>query len=353
MVRMLPQDRLRPGASRPTWILPVFLPHLGCPHRCVFCDQSVMAPNSPRPSPSELRERLDDSLRCAPGGGHKRRQIAFYGGSFTGMSASLQEDYLEAAREFLVRGEVDSLRVSTRPDGISRERLTFLADRGVETVEIGVQSLSDRVLQASRRGYAAGQVLEAIAAVQAAGLEVGAQIMAGLPGDTGADSMATAEALCEVRPDFARIYPLLVFRDTELARWVEQGRYRPWTVEAAVSLCSRMLERFEESSIPVVRIGVHDAGRLLGPAGAVRCGPAHPAFGFLVRADLFRRRALAALGSRPRARRPLRVSVHPHDRPLLSGYRGQNLVEITERVGAGGVTVREDPNCVRGRVVWG
>ena len=347
------QNRVPRGSPGPTWILPVFLPHLGCPHRCVYCNQFLMNRNEAPLPPAEIRRRLEDLLACRKNDRGRRRQIAFFGGNFTGIEAGLQSAYLEAARDFLDRGRVDSLRVSTRPDGISPERLSFLAGRGVETVEIGVQSLCDRVLQESRRGYTARQAVEAILAVKRAGLEAGAQIMVGLPGDTGASSMATVERLGEVRPDFVRIYPLMVFRDTELARWTEDGRYQPWELEAAVSLCSRMLEKLEEASIPVARIGLHLEEWTSGPGESVRAGPGHPAFGFLVRAELFRRRALAALTSLPAPGALVRVRVHPRDRPLLSGYRGQNLREICSSIGAGKMRVEEDDRCRRGWVEWG
>jgi len=267
------------------------------------------------------------------------------------VDAVLQREYLLAVRKFLARGWIDSVRVSARPDELNPERLAFLREHGVRTVEVGVQSLSDRVLEENRRGCTAAQALEAIRNVQAAGLEAGAQIMAGLPGDTGRECVATVDALCGVRPDFIRIYPLLVLRGTGLARRFLRGRYRPLDLAAAVALCAAMLARFRNASIPVVRIGLHHEEGLPGDRGGVLAGPVHPAFGFLVQAFLYRQallRVLAVQGEPVPG--GLCFRIHPGDRPLFSGHQRENLRMLQAITGTGNIKVVEDPQMPRGQV---
>ena len=145
----------------PPWIVPFFLAHVGCPHRCVFCNQYLIAETASPPSPVEVGEALRALWRSGSPEGGRRRQVAFYGGSFTRMPLDRQEAYLDACRPYVRQGWVDTIRVSTRPDQVSERQLTFLAERSVGTVELGVQSLSDRVLRASRRGHTGKEARDA------------------------------------------------------------------------------------------------------------------------------------------------------------------------------------------------
>ena len=266
------------------------------------------------------------------------------------MKPSLQREYLTVACNWLDRGLIDSIRVSARPDELSPERLAFLAEQGVATVEIGVQSLSNKVLESSRRGHTARVALDSIREAKRIGLEVGAQVMVGLPGDSGTGCMETARLLCRLRPHFVRIYALLVFRKTELAERMQKGRYRPLDLDRAVSLSARMLERFEKASIPVIRIGLQNEEGMEGPQGSVLAGPFHPAFGFLVRSRVFFQRVLRALPESLSPGASVCVWIHPHDRPLLSGYRRENIRRIRGLLGKGEVRVVEDGNFPRGEV---
>jgi len=254
------------------------------------------------------------------------------------------------AQEYLREGRIDSIRVSARPDELDRGRLEFLEGFGVGTVEIGVQSLSDRVLQASRRGTSASQAVEAIGHVKGRGLEAGAQIMVGLPEDGGQQTLETVEKLCEIRPDFVRIYPLLVLRDTDLARRFLEGRYQPLALEEAVRICADILERFEEASIPVIRIGLQVEKEMQGTDGTVLAGPIHPAFGFLVQSFLYRKKMLGALPSEPCGPGRVCFRIHPNDRSLFSGYRKENVRYLEDRFGVGNIRIDEDAAVPRGRV---
>jgi histone acetyltransferase (RNA polymerase elongator complex component) len=280
------------------------------------------------------------------------RQIAFYGGSFTSMPRERQEAYLEVCQPYLRRDQVDSVRISTRPDEVSERQLAFLANRGVRTVELGIQSLSDRVLGASRRGYTAEKAREAIERTKEMGLEVGAQLMVGLPEDSGKESLETAKALSALEPDFVRIYPLLVLRQTEVAKRMGRGEYTPLGLEEAVSLCAGMLERFEEASIPVIRIGLQEQVGMGREEGFVLAGPYHPAFGHLVRSALFYRKALASLPTGIPFSTGFCLRVHPDDRSLMMGDRGQNFAKLQGLLDPRVVRIEEDKGLPRGVVRW-
>ncbi len=339
----------------PPWIAPFFLAHAGCPHRCVFCNQAMISGTASPPSPFQVREVLKSFRPSRGPGENRRRQIAFYGGSFTCMPAERQEAYLEVCRPYLRGGLVDSIRVSTRPDAISAGQCAFLADRGVQTVELGVQSLSDRVLRASRRGHTGETSRQAVLRVRDMGLETGVQIMVGLPEDTGEESLETAEELAGLKPDFVRIYPLLVLRETELAGRMKRSAYEPLDVDRAVSLCADMLQMFEEASIPVVRIGLQEhagMGRTGSEGNHVLAGPYHPAFGHLVRSALFLRRALASLPGPMPAASGVCLRIHPHDRPLLAGDRGKNLSKLRNVLDHRELRIEGDPGLRRGTVRW-
>jgi len=338
-----------PQRGRSPWIAPVFLPHAGCSHRCVFCNQHLISRSGSLPAPDEVRARLDRFFRARKNHPGRRAQVAFFGGSFTGMDAGLQQAYLEAAGTYLRQGQIDSIRVSARPDELSEDRLRLLRRHGVGTVEIGVQSLSDPVLQESRRGCTARDAVEAIHRTQEFGLETGAQIMVGLPGDSGAEALETAEELAGLRPDFVRVYPVVVFPQTELARRFREGRYSPLDLPGAVRLCARLLERFERWSIPVIRIGLQIEE---GMETSALAGPLHPAFGFLVQSFLYRERLLRSL---PEGRFPgdrARFRIHPADRPLFVGYRRETLRALQGRIGTDRITVVEDAGVSRGAVAW-
>jgi len=266
------------------------------------------------------------------------------------MPYSLQEAYLEVANEYLQQGRIDSIRISTRPDELSADQLNFLIKRGVKTIEIGVQSLSDRVLEVSCRGYTVKQAVASIREVKRAGFETGVQIMTGLPEDSGVESLETVDVLCGLKPDFARIYPLLVFRDTELAKRMQEGQYKPPTLEAAVDTCVRLLERFEKAAIPVIRIGLQGEAGMETSEGGILAGPYHPAFGSLVRSELFFRKLLSALPEPSNFVSTVRIRIHPHDRPLLSGDRGENYKRLQEVIGKGRFIIQEDRTHPRGGV---
>ena len=241
-------------------IYPVFIPHLGCPHACVFCNQHEIT----GAAAEEALQQLNSLAENPPQEG--AYELAFYGGSFTAIPEAQQLRYLEAARRAADRGAVSSIRLSTRPDAVTKEILERLKRYGVGTVELGAQSMQDPVLLAAGRGHSAEDVRRASALIRQAGLSLVLQMMTGLPGDDDDGAVDTARQLIALRPDAVRIYPTVIVRGTELERRWRRGEYREHTVEDAVRVCARLLPLFETAGIPVIRLGLNPTDELSGGA---------------------------------------------------------------------------------------
>ena len=301
-------------------ILPVFVPHLGCPHACVFCNQRRISGETEPADAKTVRDVLSAAADL-PWDGEKR-QLAFYGGSFTAIPEAQQLALLAAAQEGIERGIIDSVRLSTRPDAIDGAVLARLRRYGVETVELGAQSLDDEVLRLSGRGHTSEDVRRASRMIKDAGFQLVLQMMTGLPGDSGEQSLATAREIVELRPDGVRIYPTVIVRDTALYELWRRGLYREHTVEDAVRLCAKLLPIFEAAQIPVIRLGLNPTEELSG--GAAVAGAYHPAFGELVRARMMLERAEALLRSVEPGSRVI-LAVQPRLLSQMLGQRRRNV----------------------------
>ncbi|MBI5598480.1 MAG: radical SAM protein [Deltaproteobacteria bacterium] len=264
-------------ARKKQLIIPVFIPFGGCPHRCIFCDQEGITGASTLPANADVVRTVERYLATWNDGNRGRsnmkKEIAFYGGSFTALPPDAQEGYLKTAHGFVLSGRVDSLRVSTRPDCISRDSLRLLKRYGAGTIELGVQSLSDEVLRLSGRGHTSCDTVRAVAMIKLSGMRVGMQLMPGLPGDTEDSIVETAEKAVGLRPDLVRLYPTLVIKDTPLHKMYLDGRYAPWGLGEMVGVLRRVLALFEEAGIPVARVGLHPSGEL---ERSIVAGPYHP-----------------------------------------------------------------------------
>jgi histone acetyltransferase (RNA polymerase elongator complex component) len=263
--------------------VPFFISHQGCPHTCVFCDQrTISGATGTLPTAEQIRSRVDLWRSTA---GERPLEAAFFGGTFTALPEETQSELLAPLQSFLEDGTLVSVRISTRPDYIDSERVLWLSERGVRTIELGVQSTDDTVLTASGRGHSAADSLTAIRCIKNRGLQAGAQLMPGLPGDTPASSLASLEQVISAGADFLRIYPTVVLKGTRLARSYDAGEFIPLSLERGVSLCTLLLQRAMQAGIPVIRIGLQaDCGL---DAVSVLAGCWHPALGQLVRSRLF------------------------------------------------------------------
>jgi histone acetyltransferase (RNA polymerase elongator complex component) len=255
-------------------IVPFFIAHQGCPHRCVFCDQrSITGRDGELPEPAELLRAIE-TWRSSSGA--EAVEVAFYGGTFTALSRRQQETLLQPPQPLLASGRVSAVRLSTRPDAVDAANADFLRAAGVTLVELGVQSMADHVLAAAGRGHSAADTVAAFATLRAAGLQVGAQLMPGLPCESYAGALASFRSVLALKPDLLRIYPAVVLKGTALAGMYRQGNYSPLSLGAAVNLCKIMLQEAALAAVPVIRVGLQPTGDLAA-GGAVLAGPCHPA----------------------------------------------------------------------------
>lgn len=270
-------------------IIPIFVPHLGCPHQCVFCNQRSIAGVTQPCTTRDVTTLLQTGVRCAGG----CAEVAFYGGSFTAIPAAQQEALLGAVQPFLRSGEIASIRLSTRPDAIDEEVIRRLQHFGVKTVELGSQSMDDAVLRRSQRGHRAEDTETACRMLQQAGCAVILQMMTGLPGSGEKTDLETARRMIELKPDGVRIYPTVVVEGTLLESWYRQGIYQPQTTAEAATRCAKLYRMFLNADIPVLRMGLQPTEDLSG--GKAIAGPYHPAFGELVKSQILYETACAQL----------------------------------------------------------
>ncbi len=212
-------------------------------------------------------------------------EIAFFGGSFTGIPLEEQKWYLKIGYSYVKSGKVMQLRISTRPDYITEEILDLLDSYGVKTIELGAQSLDDEVLSCSNRGHSLEAVTKAAKMIKSRGFSLGIQTMIGLPRDTIEKDLETAHRVVEIAPDIVRIYPTLVIKDTYLEKMYSEGSYRPLTIEEAVDISAALLEIYEENNINVIRVGLQPT-ESISENGNVVAGPFHPAFRQLAESKL-------------------------------------------------------------------
>ena len=317
-------------------ILPVFVPHLGCPHACVFCNQRRIS-GTQRPATAEdVKNSIAQAAAFLPEG--EKRQLAFYGGSFTAIPAREQEALLAAAKQALDRGEIDAIRLSTRPDAIDDTVLRRLRFYGVETVELGAQSMDDTVLRLSGRGHTAAAVERASRQIKAAGFQLILQMMTGLPGATDETDVETARRLIALGPDGVRIYPTVIVKDTALYESFRAGTYREHTVEDAVRVCAKIVPLFEAAGIPVIRLGLNPTEELSG--GAAAGGAYHPALGELVKSRVLLEKARELLeGVEPGSR--VRLIVGRGRASQMAGQHRENLRRLREEFELAEIKIRE------------
>ena len=317
-------------------IIPVFVPHLGCPHACVFCNQRRISGSS-RPATAEDVICAVEKAAALPHHGAKR-QLAFYGGSFTAIPAEQQLSLLRAARTELDRGNIHSIRLSTRPDAIDDAILTRLEQYGVETIELGAQSMDEEVLRLAGRGHTGADVERAARLIKERGFRLILQMMTGLPGATKESDLSTAEKLAALKPDGVRIYPTVIVRDTALYDLWQAGKYQEHTVEAAVETCARLLPVFEDAGIPVIRLGLNPTEEL--SAGAAVAGAYHPALGELVQSRLMLNEARRVLAEVP-PHSAVTLAVARGKISQMTGQHRQNVAALCREFGLRSLKIKE------------
>ena len=302
--------------------IPIFVPHAGCPHQCSFCSQRTISGQAQVPGPEEVRAICSGALEGLPAR-FEQVEIAFFGGSFTAIHRGLMLSLLEAAGPFLEDGRVAGIRASTRPDAVDREVLEILRLHGVTALELGAQSMYNKVLERNGRGHTAEDVERASALVRESGLSLGLQMMTGLWGSTPEMDLETGRRLAALRPDTLRIYPTVVIEGTELERRMRSGEYIPPSLEETVETASRLLELFEAGGIRVIRLGLHASELLESRAVG---GAYHPALGEMCRSRIYLRHIREELEARGLRRALLALS--PRKASQVLGQHRSNIAAL-------------------------
>lgn len=329
-------------SSYKPFIIPVFIPHNGCPHQCVFCNQhTITGVNGARIDPDAIRLLIDTYL----GYNHGQRehiQISYYGGTFLGLDPHHILQLLALATSYVDRGLVDSIRCSTRPDTISEKTLALVRNFPLKTVELGVQSMDNHVLACSNRGHTAQDTETAVTLLKSRGYQVGLQMMVGLPGDNGHQAYQTALRLADLKPDFIRIYPTLVMENSPLAQSFKHGEYRPLDLATSVTQVKTLFLLFRKKRIPVIRMGLQASEGLDRGPGIVD-GPYHPSFGHMVYSEIFLDMARCLLKQQIPHEKPSTVFfVHPKNISNFRGLKNHNVDVLKAEFGYVDIRVKTD-----------
>ena len=318
--------------------VPVFIPHLGCPNQCVFCNQRSISEHKDFCEES-VRDEIEQVLSTLRP--EDQAEIAFFGGSFTGIDRGLMCRLLNLAQSYVQEGRVASIRLSTRPDYIDGEILSILSRYAVKTVELGLQSMDDAVLTACRRGHTAAEAEAACRAVVEAGFSLVGQMMIGLPASTPESEMLTAQKICELGASAVRIYPTVVFYDTPLCEMAQHGLYAPLSVEEAVERTAPVLQFFRARALPCIRVGLCATESLTSP-DAVFAGPNHPALGEMILGECLYQRVKEKVLEAELAGKGIVLEVPPRELSATVGQHRRNIEKLQRETG---VTVRRVVAC--------
>jgi len=310
--------------------IPVFIPEEGCRFQCVFCNQRHISGRQNIPTGADVIAIVEKHLSTQPP--DAEREIAFFGGNFTGLSFERQAELLQAAFEYYRRGLIRSIRLSTRPDFVNANSLAFLKQFPVKTIELGVQSFSDHVLQKSGRGHTAAQNREAAVLVKESGFELVLQMMTGLPGSTSEDELNTARNIISLGASGTRIYPCLVIRGTALEHLYQKGQYQPQELFAAARQSAALIRLFEEAGVKVLRVGLHPSEGLSEGTSLV-AGPFHPAFRQIAETFIFEE-LFQQIPSHTSRKQHLILNVSPSSLAPAVGFKKYNKNRLLERFGS-------------------
>ena len=307
--------------------IPIFIPHLGCPNACVFCNQRTISGHGDFKIES-VRDEIESALSTLSA--DTEREIAFFGGSFTGIDRALMVELLDMAESYVKMGLVSEIRLSTRPDYINSEILDILSQYSVRTIELGLQSLNDEVLCASRRGHSSECALSACKQIKERGFNLIGQMMIGLPKSTGESEIRTAELICKLHADGARVYPTVVFADTELSLMMKEGEYLPLDTESAVERTKNVLAVFDSYGVPCIRVGLC-ASENLRDASLAIAGATHSAIGEMAMSELFYDRICKELDERKICGGALKIFVPLGATSKAVGQKRKNKEKICKK----------------------
>lgn len=304
----------------------LFVPHNGCPNQCSFCNQRAISGHRNQVEPSDVDKAVQIALENPES---KGGEIAFFGGSFTAIERETMISLLSAAYRHVENGSFKGIRISTRPDAVDEEICEILKTYGVTAVELGAQSLDDRVLMLNKRGHTADDIAKATKLLQKNGFETGLQMMTGLYGSTDEDSIETARKIIGLNPDTVRIYPTVVLENTELCELYRKGEYHPQGVEEAAELCTELLQMFEEAGIKVIRTGLHSGGDVEGEFVA---GAYHPAFKEICESKIYLRKVTELIRENKIPEGKIEIRVSSKAVSQMTGQKKANI-EALKKLG--------------------
>lgn len=314
------------------YIIPIFVPHLGCPNDCIFCNQKSISGQKSNMTKEKAKEIIENYLKSIDKE-NAQIEIAFFGGSFTAIEEERQEELLQVASEFVKSGQVSSIRVSTRPDAIDKNILKRLKKYKVKTIELGVQSSNNYILKRINRGHTFEDVKGAAKLIRWNGFRLGVQMMVGLPESTTIDEINTAKELIKLKPKMVRIYPVLVIKNTPLEKELEKGTYKPLTVVQAVEVCKEIVRLFHDKNIDIIRIGLQPTDEISEPGSEkseVVAGPYHPAFRQLVESAMWYDAIVGKIKRLNVKVKEVEVTVNPVDANNVIGHKKENVKNLKE-----------------------
>ena len=314
---------------RQRMIVPIFIPHQGCPYRCVFCNQNEISGAEKEEDQTRLDSAFNTYLQSRPLDELPEiREAAFYGGTFTALPVQRQEFLLSSVQCWVDRGDIQSMRLSTHPGAVDAGSLALVDKYSVETIELGVQSTDQEVLRRSGRGDTPESLERSVHLIRSKGYRLGLQLMLGLPGDSEEIFQQSVSDTLQFKPDCVRLYPALVVRGTTLYEWYKKGECIPWSLNRTVDALKMAVKRFEDVGIPVIRLGLHPEPSLLAN---IVDGPHHPALRSLVESricfdtlsDLLTREAVL----------PERVTFKVSMQKIsnYTGHRKENILKLKEK----------------------
>ena len=331
------------------YIIPIFVPHLGCPNDCIFCNQKAISGQKKNITKEEAKKIIEDYLKNIKE--DAQIEIAFYGGSFTAIDEKLQEELLEVAYKFVKNGQVESIRISTRPDCIDKKTLKRLKKYKVKTIELGVQSANNYILERANRGHTFEDVKKASKMIRWNGFKLGHQMMVGLPESTRIDEINTAKALIKLKPKMVRIYPVLVVKNTKLEKEYLEGTYEPLPLVQAVETCKELVRMFADKKIEIIRIGLQNTEEISDPENKeseVVAGPYHPAFRQLVESGMWYDAIVGKIKKLNVKVKEVQVTVNPIDANNVIGHKKENVIKLKETYDVD-LILKQDENIKQGK----
>ena len=331
------------------YIIPIFVPHLGCPNDCIFCNQKTISGQKDKMTKEVAKNIIDNYLKKIKE--NAQIEIAFFGGSFTAIDEKEQEELLQVAYEYVKSGKVESIRVSTRPDAINKKILKRLKKYKVKTIELGVQSANDYILKRCNRGHNFEDVKKASKLIRRYGFRLGHQMMVGLPESTKIDEINTAKALIKLKPKMVRIYPVLIVKNTKLEKEYNEGIYEPLPLVQAVEICKELVRMFADKKIEVIRVGLQNTDEISDPQNdesQIVAGPFHPAFRQLVESGMWYDSIVGKIKKLNVKVKEVEVTVNPVDCNNVIGHKKENVLKLKEIYDVD-LIIKQDENMKQGK----